>query len=214
MKVSDLMQAMSDAGAPMAAILIAVRALEERECVIDQKRAVERDRKRLQRANERDSHGTVTGQSMDDTGTNGATPSLSRPPNENNSNPPTHTHPDTQSRARKGTRLSPDWAPQPLPDDLAETVAVWKPGRLESELARFRDWAASAPGQKGVKTDWQATWRNWIRRKIEEGPQNDRSNTNRNGYGQSPDRRSGLATAIDDGLAHIDAELARVRGAA
>ena len=65
MKVSDLMQAMSDAGAPMAAILIAVRALEERECVIDQKRAVERDRKRRQRANERDSHGTVHGRYRD-----------------------------------------------------------------------------------------------------------------------------------------------------
>jgi hypothetical protein len=32
-----------------------------------------------------------------------------------------------------------------------------------SELEKFRDYWTSQPGQKGTKTDWQATWRNWIR---------------------------------------------------
>lgn len=27
----------------------------------------------------------------------------------------------------------------------------------------FRDYWHAAPGQKGVKLDWSATWRNWIR---------------------------------------------------
>jgi hypothetical protein len=28
----------------------------------------------------------------------------------------------------------------------------------------FRDYWIAQPGQKGVKTDWTATWRNWVRR--------------------------------------------------
>jgi phage terminase Nu1 subunit (DNA packaging protein) len=29
----------------------------------------------------------------------------------------------------------------------------------------FVDYWIAQPGQKGVKTDWDATWRNWMRRK-------------------------------------------------
>ena len=36
------------------------------------------------------------------------------------------------------------------------------------EAERMRDWSRSAPGQKGVKLDWEATWRNWVRKAIEE----------------------------------------------
>lgn len=35
---------------------------------------------------------------------------------------------------------------------------------LESELNVFRDYWIAQPGQKGVKRDWDATWRNWVRR--------------------------------------------------
>ena len=65
MRPSELAQAMSDAGAPMAAILIALRAIEERDEQIEAKRTVERERKRRQRAN---ADGTVTGQSRDSHG--------------------------------------------------------------------------------------------------------------------------------------------------
>ena len=30
--------------------------------------------------------------------------------------------------------------------------------------AQFKDYWTAQPGQKGVKTDWAATWRNWVRR--------------------------------------------------
>lgn len=43
-------------------------------------------------------------------------------------------------------------------------------GRCETELAKFRDYWAALPGQKGVKTDWPATWRNWVRRAAESLP--------------------------------------------
>ncbi len=33
----------------------------------------------------------------------------------------------------------------------------------ESVADKFRDYWISQPGQKGVKLDWSATWRNWVR---------------------------------------------------
>ena len=169
MKVSELMQQMSDAGAPMEAILIAVRAIEEREEAVESKRAVERERKRRQRAKAkdegRDSHGTVTGQSQDSPS---ATP-LPCPPNEYISNPPIPT-PENKTRARKGHRLPVDWEPKPLTDEVAAIVSAWPEGAVERELAKFRDWAAAATGDKGKKSDWDAAWRNWLRRRDEDQP--------------------------------------------
>ncbi len=104
MSVSDLMEAMAAAGAPMEAIILAVRALEAKDAevakqatLIEERRANDRDRKRRQRA--KDTGGTVTGRSRDTDGTVTDEP-LSRPPNEINSNPPTHT-PEIKPRARK-----------------------------------------------------------------------------------------------------------------
>jgi len=34
---------------------------------------------------------------------------------------------------------------------------------IPRELGRFSDYWQSQPGQKGVKLNWQATWRNWLR---------------------------------------------------
>jgi hypothetical protein len=162
MSISDLMKAMADAGAPFDAILIAVRALEERDAMIEERRAVERDRKRRQRERDRDSHGTVTGQSGDNTET--PAPSLSP------QTPQTHPHPCKNStRARKGTRLPADWTPKALPDELGKAVAQWPSGAVEREIDRFRDWAVSATGSVAVKSDWDAAWRNWLRKADEDG---------------------------------------------
>ena len=138
--------------------------------------------------------------------TSDAGPSLSPSPNENNSNPHPHTHPNTKPARVKGRRLPVDWQPEPITGDLAKRIALWPPGdqnnpsAINRELAKFRDWAASAAGEKGVKSDWQAAWRNWLRRADEEGkyrdsrPQAYRSSTARSG---NPDRRDGLAKACD-----------------
>jgi hypothetical protein len=64
--VSDIMQAMADAGAPLEAILIAVRAIEERDAEAAAKRAAATQRKRDERSRKgmsRDSHATMNGQS-------------------------------------------------------------------------------------------------------------------------------------------------------
>ena len=41
--------------------------------------------------------------------------------------------------------------------------------------AQFKDYWTAQPGQKGVKTDWAATWRNWVRR--QDAPKTDISKT-------------------------------------
>lgn len=43
-------------------------------------------------------------------------------------------------------------------------------GRIAIEAAKFRDYWVAQPGQKGVKLDWPATWRNWCRRAAEPKP--------------------------------------------
>lgn len=75
---------------------------------------------------------------------------------------------DRSSRVR-GTRI---------PDDFAVTDEM-KAWAVEKEYTRldlnaiteeFFDYWRAVPGAKGVKLDWTGTWRNWIRRKAEDGP--------------------------------------------
>jgi len=80
MRTSELAAAMAAAGAPIDAILIALRAIEERDEAIDAKRAVERNRKRKQREKAAENDGTITGQSRDTSGTVPEKPSLSPSP--------------------------------------------------------------------------------------------------------------------------------------
>lgn len=96
------------------------------------------------------------------------TPPLS-PPNDIYSNPPL-SPPLQKSGARKGSRLPDDWKPKPLPADLAAAVGKWPEGEVAKQEAMFRDWAASASGSKGIKSDWDAAWRNWLRRVDGERP--------------------------------------------
>lgn len=65
-----------------------------------------------------------------------------------------------QSRA---TALPDDWEPDAktwvLADELGFTAQeVW------DQLDRMRDWAKNAGGGKGRKSDWNAAFRNWIKR--------------------------------------------------
>lgn len=77
----------------------------------------------------------------------------------------TETSPSTKERepAKRGTRLSEQWMPS------AESVAVIKTSApnvdARAEHATFIDYWIAQPGQKGVKTNWDSTWRNWMRRK-------------------------------------------------
>jgi hypothetical protein len=62
---------------------------------------------------------------------------------------------------KRGCRLPIAW--QPTFDDHKD----YQPDIVVRELARFRDYWATVPGAKGVKLDWDATWRNWMRKATE-----------------------------------------------
>ncbi|WP_242089207.1 hypothetical protein [Curtobacterium sp. DN_7.5] len=68
---------------------------------------------------------------------------------------------------KRGTRLDEHWVPE---DDLIAQMRVECPSvDLRAEHRVFVDYWIAQPGQKGVKTDWPATWRNWMRRKAGDG---------------------------------------------
>jgi uncharacterized protein YdaU (DUF1376 family) len=69
----------------------------------------------------------------------------------------------------RGARLPADWHPGPEGIAFAEEQGL-RNGRAATELARFRDYWCAQPGQKGVKADWPATWRNWVRKAVEQQP--------------------------------------------
>jgi hypothetical protein len=62
-----------------------------------------------------------------------------------------------KEKTARGSRL-----PQNFELDFQFAVDQGLQNTLE-EAAKFRDYWNSQPGQKGVKLDWQATWRNWCR---------------------------------------------------
>jgi len=72
-----------------------------------------------------------------------------------------------KNSSRKGTRLASDWS---LPGEWREDARQMVGGcqiKIDVEAARFRDYWIAKPGQGGVKLDWRATWRNWIRNCVE-----------------------------------------------
>ena len=67
----------------------------------------------------------------------------------------------------RATRLPDDWRPEPEPE-LVKAIGGQKVAA--EQFARFCDYWKAQPGSKGRKVDWQATWRNWLRRSEEFKP--------------------------------------------
>lgn len=68
----------------------------------------------------------------------------------------------------KGTRLSSDWVlPKNMGDWALEQGLPRERILLEAE--KMRDWSINAGG-KGLKADWFAAWRNWVKKAIDELP--------------------------------------------
>lgn len=65
-------------------------------------------------------------------------------------------------RASRGTRLSPDWSPSEQDRSAAKQEGLSEL-EIDKEALRFRDYWIGRAGSGGVKLDWSATWRNWIR---------------------------------------------------
>lgn len=61
----------------------------------------------------------------------------------------------------RGARLPADWKPT---EQQTEWAAQARPDLdLQLTADRFRDYWHGVAGAKGVKLDWPATWRNWVR---------------------------------------------------
>lgn len=69
---------------------------------------------------------------------------------------------------KRATRLPADFIPSTKSREaiLTESPAL----DLHREHAKFVDHWTAQPGAKGVKADWDATWRNWMRRAAEQAP--------------------------------------------
>jgi uncharacterized protein YdaU (DUF1376 family) len=66
------------------------------------------------------------------------------------------------STATRGSRLPTDWKPNA---ELAEWSKAERPDLdLRKVFAEFKDYWSSIAGSKGVRLDWDATWRNWVRK--------------------------------------------------
>lgn len=172
MTPSQLMQAMSDAGAPFEAILIAVRALEEkdaeiarREAEVAEKRAKDAERKREERALRR----TVQGQSTDGprtVQTASETPSLSPSSFPQTPNQHPHTHPEkTPARVRGSGKPQPPAKPEGVQDQtwtdfLAHRKAKGAP-LTETALAGIKreaekaGWSLEAALAEVLARGWQ-----------------------------------------------------------
>jgi uncharacterized protein YdaU (DUF1376 family) len=65
--------------------------------------------------------------------------------------------------ASRGSRLSEDWSPNE--DDMRTALNEGMSRReIMREADRFRDYWLAKSGKDATKTDWSATWRNWVRR--------------------------------------------------
>ena len=82
--------------------------------------------------------------------------------------PETETERESETKTEKsrtatrGSRLPANWVPN---KELAEWSKAERPDLdLRKVLEEFRDYWTSVAGSKGVKLDWDATWRNWVRK--------------------------------------------------
>lgn len=119
-------------------------------------------RKRAENATNR--HRTVTetqkkDNEINETGQAPLNHKRSQKPDKIEKNPPLDP---PKGETKKATRLPDDWT---IPDEYAEYAKGigWSEREISDEADRFRDYWIAQGGQRGRKTNWLATWRNWLR---------------------------------------------------
>ncbi len=100
-----------------------------------------------------------------------------------------------RSKANRGCRLPDDFEP-----DYDFAIEAGLPSeRVKVEIAKFRDYWRSKAGANATKIDWQATWRNWIRKAVDdlEKIKNTNNNGGNNGnFSKDQRTRGGTGEAI------------------
>lgn len=105
---------------------------------------------------------------------------------ERDESDPTPAEPKSKAKScgtdsSRGSRLPADWAlPKPW-GEWATAETGWADEEIRREADRFRDFWVAQGGQKGRKADWLATWRNWVRKAVD-----DRAVRDRRGAGNRP----------------------------
>jgi hypothetical protein len=158
-------EAMKAAGIPAEQILSVVEDALRRDAEVKAaRREVDRIRKRNERAAEKATRTTVAsemsvGQSRTDADASDTPPSPKESPQTPKEIPPSTLKEKTPKGVqKKGSRLPDDFDPD---IDFALSTGLTR-SQAETEAAKFRDyWASKATN--ATKTDWQATWRNWVR---------------------------------------------------
>jgi uncharacterized protein YdaU (DUF1376 family) len=117
--------------------------------------------------------------------TNREQPVNEAPPNQE---PRTINQEPRTTKTQRGTRLPTGFK---LPD---EWIGFCRQERADLDpqtvFAEFLDYWIAQPGQKGVKTDWPATWRNWVRRQT----------ATRSAQGRNEHKHAAASRAIFDGV--------------
>ena len=79
----------------------------------------------------------------------------------NNHKPLTINHKPIVEKSQRGSRLANDWV---LPNEWEYWSNKERPDLNAMQVAdQFKDFWCAKPGKDGVKLDWAATWRNWVR---------------------------------------------------
>lgn len=104
-------------------------------------------------------------------------------------------------KGKRGSRLPADW--QPSPALLTWAQEKFPDVDLDTEADKFRDFWIAKPGQGGVKLDWNATFRNWIRNAYE------RATKTRSGFNGSTVRE----TAHEKSQRIIDEQIDKAKNA-
>jgi uncharacterized protein YdaU (DUF1376 family) len=107
------------------------------------------------------------------------------PPNQE---PRTINQEPRTTKTQRGTRLPTGFE---LPDEWIGFCRQERPDLdPQTVFAEFLDYWIAQPGQKGVKTDWPATWRNWVRRQT----------ATRSAQGRNEHKHAAASRAIFDGV--------------
>jgi hypothetical protein len=101
------------------------------------------------------------------------------------------------SRAH-GTRLPTEWfLTKAWAEEAMHLQPTWTADHIRFEADKFRDHWTALSGQKGLKTDWLATWRNWCRNA---GPMKAEGKDGSAAWWLSPETM--LAKALEVGVGH------------
>lgn len=119
------------------------------------RRATQRVRQARWRDCHRDNDVTTT---CDSDGDSHASKESPQTPKEN-----TTPEEPTNARARRATRITPDWQPLPNVVQLGLNLGFDNAG-VSDQLERMKDHFTAKSGKDAAKHDWNATARNWLKR--------------------------------------------------